>query len=108
MPFGPGSAGLGNFPFNQPIAPHLSNINANLSMADEMGNYMADPAEYPAMSADMMGSMIPASFANMGMGQMVSDNSALGMFPHSRRAWRRFQSKPDGTRWCGFLHGRGL
>ena len=80
MSFGVGSAGLGSYQFNQPMTPTLSNMHANLGMADQMGNYMAGSAEYSTIPPDLMGSMIPASFANMDVGSMANNTSAIGMF----------------------------
>lgn len=105
MSFGGGNAGLGNYHFNQPMASGLSNINTNLSMADQMGNYMADPAEYSTISPDLMGSMIPASFANMDMGPMVNDTSAIGMFPAAGAPGSGFSPSQMASVGAGFSMG---
>nr|AGK44467.1 blue light receptor [Ophiocordyceps sinensis] len=81
MPYGSGNANIGNYPFDQSIDPGLPNLDTNLDMADQMDNFMAEQADYSAISPDLMGSMIPASFANMGMGSMANDSSTMNLFP---------------------------
>ncbi|KAJ6439945.1 GATA transcription factor LreA [Purpureocillium lavendulum] len=72
-----GDADLSSYQFSQSMGPPagLSNINTNLGMGDQIGNFMHDPTDYSTISPDLMGSMIPASFANMDMGQMANDGS---------------------------------
>lgn len=80
--FGAGNANLSTYQFSQSLGPpgDLANIDTNLSMTEQLSSFIADPASYPTMSPDLMGSMIPASFANMDMGQMAGDSS-LSLLP---------------------------
>ncbi|RSM06076.1 White collar 1 protein [Fusarium oligoseptatum] len=67
--FGADNGDLNAYQFNQPMNAGFPTINTSLGMPDQMGNYMApDPNEYSAISPDMMGSMIPSTFANMSVG----------------------------------------
>lgn len=77
MTFGDGNNGLTSYHFSQQMGPGAyPTINTNMTMADQMGNYMsADPSEYSAISPDMMSSMIPSTFANMTVGQL---NNQMG------------------------------
>ncbi|GJN82470.1 blue light receptor [Purpureocillium lilacinum] len=75
--FGADETDLSGFQFNQSMGPPsgLSNINTSLGMPDQIGSFMTDPNDYSTISPDLMGQMIPASFANMDMGQMANDPS---------------------------------
>lgn len=69
-----------NYHFNQSMTAGIPNINTGLHMADSLSNYMSEADDYSAISPDLMGSMIPASFANMDMGPIGNDSSAMGLF----------------------------
>ncbi|KAK5993114.1 White collar 1 protein [Cladobotryum mycophilum] len=81
MTFGGSNNELGNYQFNQQMPPPFSTINNNISMQDQMENYMADPTNFSTISPDMMGTMMSSQFANMDMGQMATEPSSMGMFP---------------------------
>nr|QWY02562.1 white collar 1 [Ophiocordyceps xuefengensis] len=81
MSFGSGNTDLGNYQFDQSVDRGIPNLDTNLNMADQMSNFMSEQADYSTISPDLMGSMIPASFANMGMGSMANDSSTMNMFP---------------------------
>lgn len=81
MSFGSSNTDLGNYQFDQSMEAGLPNLNTNLNMSDGMGNFMAESGDYSAISPDLMGSMIPASFANMGMGSIANDSSGMNLFP---------------------------
>ncbi|KAF5027169.1 hypothetical protein F66182_742 [Fusarium sp. NRRL 66182] len=99
MAFGTDNGDLNSFQFNQPIPDRMPGgfptINTSLGM-DHMDNYMtADTNDYSTMSPDMMGSMMPNTFASMSVGpmgaQMAGNGSpmnlyspAMGQFPQSQ------------------------
>ncbi|KAI8720256.1 hypothetical protein NCS52_00470600 [Fusarium sp. LHS14.1] len=84
MTFGADNGDLNSFQFNQPMNTGFPTINTSLAMSDQMGNYMADPNEYSAISPDMMGSMIPSTFANMSVGavgaQMSNSGASMNLY----------------------------
>ncbi|KAI8676394.1 hypothetical protein LRP88_10600 [Fusarium phalaenopsidis] len=84
MTFGADNGDLNSFQFNQPINAGFPTINTSLAMSDQMGNYMADPTEYSAISPDMMGSMIPSTFANMSVGpvgaQIPNNGASMNLY----------------------------
>lgn len=84
MTFGADNGDLNSFQFNQPMNTGFPTINTSLAMPDQMGNYMADPNEYSAISPDMMGSMIPSTFANMSVGavgaQMSNSGASMNLY----------------------------
>lgn len=98
MSFGPGNDDIGNYQFDQSMEAAMPNLNTNLNMADQMGNFMGESSDYSALSPDLMGSMIPASFANMGMGSMAGDSSAMNMFPSTGASGA---GRPSSTRQMG-------
>ena len=78
MAFGNGANDLGNFQFNQPMSagfPTLDTTNLNMGEPMNFGDQ-----NFGAMSPDLMGSMIPSTFANMNMGQMGSKAPPMNMF----------------------------
>ncbi|KAL2694664.1 hypothetical protein Neosp_001249 [[Neocosmospora] mangrovei] len=84
MTFGADNGDLNSFQFNQPMNTGFPTINTSLAMSDQMGNYLADPNEYSAISPDMMGSMIPSTFANMSVGavgaQMSNSGASMNLY----------------------------
>ncbi|KAF4472050.1 white collar 1 [Fusarium albosuccineum] len=83
MAFGADNNDLNSFQFNQQMSSGFPTINTSLAMSDQMGNYMtADPNDYSGISPDMMGSMIPSTFANMsvGVGQMAANGSPMALY----------------------------
>jgi PAS domain S-box-containing protein len=81
MTFGDSNGDLRSYQFNQPMSAGFPTINTNdLNMSNQMGSYMGDPSSYSAISPDMMGNMIPSTFANMNMGPMTNDSSSMGLF----------------------------
>ena len=80
MTFGGGNGDLRGYQFNQPVSAGFPTVNtSNLGMSTQMANYMADPADYAALSPDLMGNMIPSNFANMTMGSMGNDPQSMNM-----------------------------
>lgn len=83
MSFGSGSAELGNYQFNEPMNSNFPTINTQMAMNDQMSPFMTQQNDYRNMQPDMMGSMIPSTFANMNMGNMGNmgdDGSGMSMF----------------------------
>ncbi|KAH7327821.1 PAS domain-containing protein [Stachybotrys elegans] len=77
LTFGGGDGNLNSYQFSQPMGPGFPTINTGL---DQMGNYVNDPNEYSAISPDMMGNMIPSTFANMSVGNMSGDSATMDLF----------------------------
>ncbi|KAH6608845.1 hypothetical protein Trco_002191 [Trichoderma cornu-damae] len=48
-------------------------VNASIGMQDQMGSYVTDAGSFPAVSQDIMGTMMPSQFANMDMGGIAAD-----------------------------------
>lgn len=82
MAFGANNSALGSFQFAQQVGPSFSGINTDLNMADQMGGFVGDAADYPGISHDLMGSMNPPNFGSVEMSQMQNDSS-LSLFPAS-------------------------
>ncbi|RCI07552.1 hypothetical protein L249_1669 [Ophiocordyceps polyrhachis-furcata BCC 54312] len=80
MQFSSDNNNLRNYHFTPSMAAGIANINTGIHMTDQLGNYMTEADDYSAISPDLMGSMIPASFANMDMGPIGNDSSAMGLF----------------------------
>jgi PAS domain S-box-containing protein len=82
MGFAPASSNIGAYQFNQPnMSAAFSDINtSDLAMHNQMGNYMGDPNDFGPISPDMMGNMIPSTFANMTMGAINGDTPGVGLF----------------------------
>lgn len=81
MTFGDGNTDLRTYQFNQSMSGGFPTINTtDLNMANQLGNYMADPSDYSTLSPDMMGNMIPSTFANMNMESVGNDPSGMNMF----------------------------
>lgn len=90
MTFGTGNEDLGNFQFTQPMSAGFPTLNTDLSIPDGMGSYVNDPNDYSTLSPDMMGNMIPSTFANMNMGpqmgqpamhqQLAPESPAMNLF----------------------------
>ncbi|KAM5366363.1 hypothetical protein ACJZ2D_010554 [Fusarium nematophilum] len=83
--FGTDHSDLNSFQFAQPMSAGFPTINTSLTMSDQMGNYMTvEPDDYSGMAPDMMGSMIPSTFANMSVGpvgaQMPGTGSPLNLY----------------------------
>lgn len=75
MTFGSSNNDLNPYRFNQQMNAYPTintNLNMGSGMGNQMGNYMQSPHhnDYSAISPDLMGSMIPSTFANMSVGQM--------------------------------------
>jgi PAS domain S-box-containing protein len=83
LTFGTGNDDLRGFQFNQPMSGPFPTLDtANLNIESQMANYLADQADYPSLSPDLMGSMIPTNFANMNMSPLGADPQ-MGMFSSS-------------------------
>ncbi|KAI6779448.1 uncharacterized protein J7T54_001864 [Emericellopsis cladophorae] len=80
MNFADGNGDMRGYQFNQSVPGGYPHVNSNnMSMAGQMGNYM-NPADYTAMSPDLMSNMIPSTFSNMNMNHLTGDAQAMGMF----------------------------
>ncbi|KAL2210648.1 hypothetical protein CC79DRAFT_1287261 [Sarocladium strictum] len=79
MNFGSGNNELNNFQFAQPISPAFQ-MNPGMQM-DQMGGYLGDSNNYTSIQGDVMGSMMPSTFANMNMGNVGAGPAGMGMFP---------------------------
>lgn len=91
MTFGSGNGDLRGYQFSQPISAGFPTVNTtNLDISNQMANYMTDPSEYAALSPDLMGSMIPSTFASMNMDPMANETQSLGLF-----------TPPNGTQMAG-------
>lgn len=75
MAFGDANNGMRGYQFNQPVSGGFPTVNTNINMQNQMGNYM----EYPQISPDLMGGMIPNQFGSMNMG-MGNDGQQMNMF----------------------------
>lgn len=83
MTFGDNDGDLRSYQFNQPMSAGFPTINTSeLNMSNQMGGYMQDAVDYATLSPDMMGSMMPSTFAGLNMGPMSSDSSGMNMFPN--------------------------
>ncbi|KAK0384244.1 hypothetical protein NLU13_8332 [Sarocladium strictum] len=78
MNFGSGNNELNNFQFGQPMNTGYQ-MSPNMQM-DHMGGYMGDPSNYSNLPQDVMGSMMPSTFANMNMGNVASGPAGMSMF----------------------------
>jgi PAS domain S-box-containing protein len=71
---------LGNYQFGQATqnlsTPFPTLDTSGMNMQNHMGNYLADPNDYTVMSPDLMGTMIPSTFANMNMGPLSAGSTA--------------------------------
>ncbi|KAI9150149.1 white collar 1 [Paramyrothecium foliicola] len=74
---------LGNYQFNQAMSTAFPTLDTSgLNIQNQMGNYMPDPTDYSTMSPDLMGSMIPSTFANMNMGSLSNGSpNQMHLFP---------------------------
>ncbi|KPM37450.1 White collar 1 protein [Neonectria ditissima] len=82
MAFGVNNEDIDTYQFNQ----HMSStfpMDTTMSMSEQINPYM-NPADYSGITADMMGSMIPSTFANMSVGQvgsqMAGDSPVMDLF----------------------------
>ncbi|KAI5460276.1 PAS domain-containing protein [Mariannaea sp. PMI_226] len=73
MAFGGGQNNFGMYQFNQAIPTGFPTMNTNIDISNQLGTYGTD---YQPVSGDMMGSMIPSTFANMSVGQVGSQMGA--------------------------------
>ncbi|PHH71427.1 hypothetical protein CDD82_6525 [Ophiocordyceps australis] len=81
MSFGSQNNDITSYQFGPAANSGLANINTTgMDMSDQVASYMTEAGDYSAISPDLMGSMIPASFANMDMGHMSNDSSTMAMF----------------------------
>uniref|UniRef100_A0A8H7K7C6 PAS domain-containing protein n=1 Tax=Bionectria ochroleuca TaxID=29856 RepID=A0A8H7K7C6_BIOOC len=82
-----GNDAIRNYQFNQQTTPLSALDTANIGLPDtlpgSMSDYMADPSDYSNLSPDMMGSMIPSTFANMNMGPIPGESHNVNMFSGS-------------------------
>ncbi|KAK7227143.1 hypothetical protein V2G26_015146 [Clonostachys chloroleuca] len=82
-----GNDAIRNYQYNQQTTPLSALDTANLGLPDalpgSMSDYMADPSDYSNLSPDMMGSMIPSTFANMNMGPIPGESHNVNMFSGS-------------------------
>lgn len=88
MAFGVDHNDLGSYQFNQHMSAAFTNIDTTMTLPGQMGTYMvSNPGDYPAISPDMMGSMIPSTFANMSVGQvgsqMAGEAATIDLFSQS-------------------------
>ncbi|KAF9773480.1 hypothetical protein IL306_008688 [Fusarium sp. DS 682] len=96
MTFGTDNADLNSYQFNQPMGGGFPTINTSIGM-DQMGNYMtADPNDYSTISPDMMGSMMPSTFASMSVGaQMAGNASPMNLYSPSMSQFPQGQLTPQ-------------
>lgn len=111
MTFGGGNGDLRGYQFSQPMSAGFQTVNntTNLNMSDQMANYMTDPSDYTTLPPDLMGSMIPSTFANMNMDPMATESQPLGMFTTSDGTSMAGQYAPSqmGHVGNGFSMGMG-
>lgn len=82
--FGNGNGDMRSYQFNQPLAPNYHTINTtNLTMSNQMGNYMSDQVDYSALSPDMMGTMMPSTFAGLNMDAVTNESPVMNMFSNA-------------------------
>lgn len=87
MTFGSNDENLSGYQFAQPpIAGGYPTVDTNLGMPGQMPDYMTDAQDYTSISPDLMGSMIPSTFANMNMDSMNGDAQGMSMFPPAASA----------------------
>ncbi|KAF4121614.1 PAS fold [Geosmithia morbida] len=89
MTFGGNVGNLSSYHFGAqpPMPPGFPTVdNAHLGMPNQMPTYMTDGSGYTSMSPDLMGSMIPSTFANMNMETMGVNPHAMSMFPPAASA----------------------
>lgn len=78
LPYGSGNGDFGAYSFNQPMQSGFPAINTGMGMD-------AYSADYATLSPDMMGSMIPSTFANMSVGQVGRQMSGAPQMPNDSR-----------------------
>jgi PAS domain S-box-containing protein len=73
------------------MSEHFPNLPTNLAMSAQVASFpqqgsvlqMSDVADFEPISPDMMGSMMPETFANMRMGHLGPDPTSMSVFPAS-------------------------
>lgn len=67
--------------FDPEIPPNFPNDSPSMGMQDQMGSYVTDTGSFPAISQDIMGTMMPTQFASMDMGAMTAEPLTMDLFP---------------------------
>ncbi|KAM0256971.1 hypothetical protein ACHAQJ_004672 [Trichoderma viride] len=83
MGFDTGTADFSGYQFDSEIPPPFSDVSASISMQDQIGSYVTDTSGFPAISQDIMGSMMPSQFASMDMGGITADPQTIDLFSNA-------------------------